>query len=913
MERRRIRLGPLTIPGALALAALALRPLPVRAQETVLFADDFEHGSASWRLQPPWAIVGDGSDHVLSGSQHVWAFLVGGDQLGDVQSFESRIRLESGSLHVCYRIAPSGGTRYYVRLEPAGITLHKSSLKQPPPPTGHLWEHRQLGVGTTSVTLGVWHTLRIVGVGSHLEVWWDGVQQIACTDDDNPLPAGTIAYESLPETTRVDVDDVVLTGASPSGPVWTFTGGPRGGIGYDLAIDPRDARVIWVTDAFAGAHQSTDGGSTWTARNRGITARSGPAGEAIPIFSLTIDRGQPDTIWVGTMGMRGVFKSTDGGATWAEMDNGIATQPGMEIRSFTVDPRDSNVVYCGGNYLADAVTRKYRGFIYKTTDGGASWSLLVEPGALVRWIILDPTNPDVVYASTGIFDRYAVQAEGVLKSTDAGTTWTHVNEGLTTLAVGALTMHPTNPQVLLAGTGKASGITDSPDEINGGVFKTTDGGAHWRQVDPIHASGNMELRFSAIAFSPSNPSIVYATTGYIILRSTDGGETWATYHMPDDGEFYGQPIAMVVHPTDPDTIYVNGYGGGVFTSTDGGKSWQDASKGYTGNQVWAIAVDPEDPEYVAVGSKNGTHRSTDGGDHWQGRNRSPDRYPWTLNLPSLAIDPTDRETWLLGDYSWGTIFRTTDGGASWHGVLSPLATDASTFNWRSVHAIVFAPSQPATVYAATGIALNHVTHDTRGHGVFKSTDGGLSWSAANTGLEGTSLNALSVAVHPDDPDTVYVGLLLEGVYRSMDGGAHWQPARSGLLAPEIRSLAVDPLHPDIVLAGAENGGMWRSTDGGASWKQSGVGMAPEASVRAVVFDRAHPGVVYAGSQSSGVHRSSDGGLTWTLMSTGLTNRAVNALALTADGLHLYAATEGNGVYRLDLPRPRVVRRHLGRR
>ncbi|MGV8039232.1 MAG: WD40/YVTN/BNR-like repeat-containing protein [Thermoanaerobaculaceae bacterium] len=913
MGKRRIRECPQTVLGALVLVLLTTCPLPATAQEIVLFSDGFEHGAASWQLQSPWAVVADGTNHVLSGSQHVWAFLLGGDQIGDVQSFESRIRLESGSLHVCYRIAPSGGARYYVRLEPAGITLKKSSLKQPPPPTGDLWEQRVLAVGTTPVTLGAWHTLRIVGVGSRIEVWWDGTQQIACTDEINPLPAGTIAFEALPETTRVDVDDVVLKGAPPAGPVWSFTGGPRGGIGYDLAIDPRDPDVIWVTDAFAGAHRSTDGGRTWAARNHGITARSGPAGEAIPIFSLTIDRARPDTIWVGTMGMRGVFKSTDGGTTWTEMDNGIATRPVMEVRSFTVDPRDSNVVYCGGNYLADAVTRKQRGFIYKTTDGGASWRLLVEPGALVRWIILDPTNPDIVYASTGIFDRHAVQVEGVLKSTDAGTTWAHINEGLTTLAVGALAMHPANPQVLLAGTGKASGITDSPDEINGGVFKTTDGGAHWRQVDPIHANGNHEIRFSAIAFAPSNPSIVYASTGYIVLRSTDGGETWATYHVPADGEFYGQPIAMVVHPTDPDTIFVNGYGGGVFVSSDAGRSWQDASKGYTGNQVWAIAVDPEDPDYVAAGSKNGTYRSTDGGGHWQGRNTAPDRYPWCLELRSLAIDPSSRDTWLLGEQDWGTIFRTTDGGASWHGVLPPLATDASTFNRRSVHAIAFAPSQPATVYAATGIAVNYVDHDTRGHGVFKSTDGGLSWSAANTGLEGTSLNALSVAVHPHDPDTVYVGLLLEGVYTTTDGGAHWQPASSGLLAPEIRSLAIDPNDPDVVLAGAESGGMWRSTDGGATWKQSGAGMAPEASIRAVVFDRARPGVVYAGSQSSGVHRSTDGGVTWTLISTGLHNRAINALAITADGLHLYAATEGNGVYRLDLPAPRIVRRHLGRR
>lgn len=164
-----------------------------------------------------------------------------------------------------------------------------------------------------------------------------------------------------------------------------------------------------MTDAWTGVHKSTDGGLSWVAKNSGITARTGPSGDGIPIFSITIDPKHPEILWAGTQGMKGVFKSVDGGETWAQMDNGIEDHSGMEVRSFTVDPSDSNIVYSGGNYPPDPQQLQHRGFIYKTTNGGRRWAKVLDAGALVRWILIDPTDTKVLYASTGIFDRLAVQ------------------------------------------------------------------------------------------------------------------------------------------------------------------------------------------------------------------------------------------------------------------------------------------------------------------------------------------------------------------------------------------------------------------------------------------------------------------------------------------------------------------------
>ena len=487
---RAVRRRPGTMAKALA-AAVALFTLvsaPARAQQQVLFADDFEHGIAgTWQLDLSWSVVVEGTNHVLSGSGSSWAQLIRGEQLGDIRSFAFRFKLLSGFVQVNYRVNTQRTTRYWVELQAGGLALFRL-LPRPGAP-GQL-DVVELGRATAPVRLGVWQRLDVTGAGTHLAVDLDGIRYLEVDDPGSPVLNGSVAFATL-DGAEIAVDDVVLAGEPPSGPAWVATGGPRGGIGYDIRFHPTDPSVLWVTDANAGAHQSVDGGRTWTPRNAGITARTGVSGDSIPIFCLTIDGRAPETIWAGTQGMRGVFQSTDGGARWIEMDQGIANQPNMEFRSFTVDPNDSNVVYCGGNYLADASTARQRGFIYKSVDRGRSWTLLLEPGALVRWILVDPANTSVIYASTGIMDRFALKPEGMLKSSDAGRTWKNINNGLSNLVVGALAMHPTDPKVLIAGTGKTTTFMDDPSELDGAVFKTTDGGEHWRRVYPPTPSTTM--------------------------------------------------------------------------------------------------------------------------------------------------------------------------------------------------------------------------------------------------------------------------------------------------------------------------------------------------------------------------------------------------------------------------------------
>ncbi len=138
------------------------------------------------------------------------------------------------------------------------------------------------------------------------------------------------------------------------------------------------------------------------------------------------------------------------------------------------------------------------------------------------------------------------------------------------------------------------------------------------------------------------------------------------------------------------------------------------------------------------------------------------------------------------------------------------------------------------------------------------------------------------------------------LYKSEDGGVSWHAPSTQLKDLPVRTVGIDPNHPDQVLVGVQLQGLFLSQDGGVSFKQVTSGLEPNGSHRDIVFDPTIPDTVYTADILSGVYRSIDGGLTWEKLNQGLTNRGVTSLSLSADGKHLYAATSGGGVFRLDL-------------
>jgi hypothetical protein len=158
-----------------------------------------------------------------------------------------------------------------------------------------------------------------------------------------------------------------------------------------------------------------------------------------------------------------------------------------------------------------------------------------------------------------------------------------------------------------------------------------------------------------------------------------------------------------------------------------------------------------------------------------------------------------------------------------------------------------------------------------------------------------------LAIDPRDAHIVYASSFHHGLYRSTDGGQSWSQVGGGLPADKsITIVRIDPHDSSTIYAGRNQAGLYRSTDGGQTWRQLAAGLPAEGVITDVAFDPQDPQVLYAAEVFSGVYRSVNGGKSWNTLNEGLLARSINALAISNDGLHLYAASEGSGVYRLDL-------------
>jgi photosystem II stability/assembly factor-like uncharacterized protein len=898
-----------------------------------LFEDDFEDGGANdWQIDRGWGVEAEGGGHLLSGAgRNTTAILTPGHDWSDYR-FRTRVKLLDNAAHygetqVSFRRSDVG--RYRVCFWSGGLVLIEDRLGS---------GHELAGDGIPHV-FDTWYDLEIEGIGGRLRIYVNGALRLDVTDGD-PLRYGRVAL-SVVDDSHVHFDEIRVVGepppAPPPGYTWTRTGGPSGGLGYDVRIHPTDKRIMFVTDNPSGVNKSYDGGKTWVQRNAGIANRSGPSLDGVPVFSLTIDPNNPDIVWAGTQYARGVYKSVDGGESWTRKDNGIVEGNELSVRNFGIRPGDSNVVFAGVEITTGVMGTEFdkaRGKIYKTVDGGESWRCVWEGDSLVRFVLHDPGNPQVLYASTGIFDREAYNdvGVGVLKSTDGGETWRPINNGIPEAEgnrfVGFLEMHPTNPQILFA----AAGMGSRP----GGIFRTADGGDNWQKV----LSGEV---MTVVTISPSNPSVVYAGSGSAFYRSDDGGNSWQRFAKHEGGAYWGPPgvnagfpISAVVDPDVPYTVFANNYNGGNFVSTDGGRTWANASKGYTGAHLHDIAVAAGHPAVVYTVGRSGPFRSDRGGEAWTGLAFAP---ALESEWAAVALNPADRRQVLVSDEFNGLLWKSTDGGSSWRTVFNhPEAGDPCPLvecrhGFRS---IAYAPSNPNIVYA--GMSRSRRTVDNGefpgpSFGMFKSVDGGETWAEINNGLETPLINIHRIAVHPANPDIVYIGTWRDGVFKTADGGASWTLVNNGLASADVRSLAIDPQNPEVLYAGlGEGAGVFKSTNGGGLWGAANNGIdlvcpsyllhvgrvqqgmsleapprrfagtdyypVPWTSIWDIAIDPADSQTVYAADHRSGVYLSTDGGAVWTPINEGLSTRAVTALAISSDGEVLYAATEGEGVFRL---------------
>ncbi|MBS1249316.1 MAG: Xyloglucanase Xgh74A [Chloroflexi bacterium] len=924
---------PKTLVLYLLICLMFVPLVSISAQGEIAYSQDFENGHPpEWSMDDGWEIVEVDGGHALSGQGHTWARVDIGPWEDYVFRFRAKLEPEA-DLHANIRLRHEPFQRYYITVNQAQIAIHKQVGEE-------FYERLSTGPGQGDG----WHLLELEVEEGLVSARVDGEESTSYEDPD-PIPYGGIAFESV-GSGIVLIDEVeVELGEVPESPqqpmegelslgelTWVSTGGPLGGLGYDIRMTPGNPDVMYVTDAWAGAFKSTDGGENWFPINEGITARVGPSGDGIPVFSLTVDPNNPDTLWAGTQFGGGVFRSDNGGETWRSMSNGILEQS-LTIRGFTVEPGNSDVVYLGGEVaswewngepLNGVGFDLTKGVVYKTTDGGQNWERIWYGDNLSRYIWIHPQDHNLLYVSTGIFDREAANSDpdtlepggvGILRSRDGGATWEElgVENGIREdeLYFGSLYMHPENPDILFGAAGNDAYIWALDYDI-GAIYRTKDGGDTWERVLDLPNA-------SAVEICENDPDVVYAASASAFYRSDDGGDTWqrlggsgdlqqtgiAFWGSPD--EVAGFPIDMQCDFRDPMRIFVNNYGGGNFLSEDGGATWVNASRGYTGATMHEIIVAPNNPAQVFATARSGVFTSQNGGETWQGLSHGVAR---AMEAYAIAVNPFDPSHLITTVGDAGPVPKIShDGGQTWR-EAEPVVDGMEFFEWGVMKTILFSPTEQDRLIGiqAESFCVEDDSCD-EGYGVIFSRDGGETWHFSNL-QEGIGTD-LAFAPNGD----VYVVLYPSGhLYRSSDGGETWEGVAENITAgvdvrdrdpdmpgPALVSLAVDPANPEKLYAGFSRGGVMVSVDGGVTWEASSAGMDPESSVVDLAADGTHPGVVYASTAENGVFVSTDGGETWRTLNEGLRTRAGVDLALAADGSVLYLATSGGGVFRLGTP------------
>lgn len=577
------------------------------------------------------------------------------------------------------------------------------------------------------------------------------------------------------------------------------------------------------------------------------------------------------------------------------------------------------------------------------------WTSLGPNGGLVSVVVPDPTDPQVVYAGT--YDS------GVYKSADAGASWQLASSGLLDVYISDLTADPRHPGSVYAAT--FSGLYVSRDfaatwsavPFPGGdrplnlaidprhpdtlymmtsfdLMITRDGGKHW-------SANSIARRQSAyLVADPFRSSVFLLEVDYggdddpgrgvVWLETTDGGTTWtdrtALLPEPVRGAFY--PPLLAVEPSPPGRLWLAfayGFGTHVFSSADGGATWQAKPgdvpfavgtgglvvagdvRSLDGGETWesagsypehpgSLAIGP-DPSRVYAAGQTGVLVSGDGAQSWQVAKRGLT----ATKIQAAAVDPQNPARLYTAVAGTG-LWRSPNGGRRWRSLAPDLKGDYDV-------EIVIDPSSPSTVYFSSNSTFLSRTTDAGfswepmpkpandcfwvrrlavdpsssstlyaigvmggGSGcnhpactAFKSSDGGASWTCMPPdGLE-------RIVVAPSAPSTLYgVGDFYSpspSLLTSGDGGATWSPIDAGLPA-KVRELAVDPGNDQRLFVSTTDGGVWRSRDGGLHWREWDRGLPRSVWAPLLAIDPQDTQLLYAARADIGVYRSRNGGRSW---------------------------------------------------
>ena len=716
-------------------------------------------------------------------------------------------------------------------------------------------------------------------------------------------------------------------GAFTSGMRWRMLGPFRGGrVAAASGVRGRP-NEFYFGAVNGGVWKTIDGGRTWL-----------PIFDSQPVASIgaiAVAPSAPDTIYVGSgestlrdsVGFgNGMYKSTDAGKSWKHI--GLADT--QHIGKIAVDPRNAKVLFVAaiGHLYAPNAERG----VFKSTDGGASWTkvLYKDENVGAVEVVIDPVNSQVVYAGLWNTRRppwftYAPTngpGGGIHKSTDGGRTWKQLAGGLPTQGIGrtGIAVSPSNPKRVYAvvdclvpdptqpapaapPTGRSA-----PVPVQGGFFRSDDAGATWTRTSADPALSGRGWYFTKVSVDPRDANIVYVPN-VAVNRSKDGGRTWIAMRGSPGGDDYHQAW---ISPDDSSTMIVASDQGAIITrnaTADDARAitWSSWLNQPTA-QLYHISVDYRVPYWVTGAQQDSGAVAV----------RSRGKFAAITIRDWEPIGAGGESGFTAGDpLHPGIIFGATgerydlDTNTPVHGTTAPKSTEPARADW----------TQPLVISKANQHAMYYASQF-----LFKTTDAAKSWvqispdltrpdpgapptldptAAAQVDRNGKRGVIYTVAPSPLEAPTVWIGTDDGYIQLTTDDGAHWQNVTPDTITSWSRVTMIEASHFDAGVAYASvdrhqlqdfNPYIYRTRDKGRSWQKITMGLPAGVYVHSVKEDHVRRGLLVAGTER-GVYVSLDDGDNWQPLQLNLPVTSMRDFEI--HGNDLVVGTHGRGIWVID--------------